>query len=251
MTRLAELVSHLDTHLRVADTPDDRAAFNGLQVDGPEEITRFAVAVDACRATIEKAAQLKAQLLIVHHGLFWDGVGPITGRRHARLAALIHHGIAVYSAHIPLDVHPELGNNAVLMKKLGIPLQGWWGEYEGARIGAMGELDIDRLELTSRLASAIAATPKLLACGPERSRRIGVVTGAAGSMIEEAAAAGIDTFITGEVKHHHFFDAEDLGVNVILGGHYATETVGVRALAEHVGARYRLPWDFIDHPTGL
>ena len=249
--RLAELVAYLDTYLRVADTPDDRAAFNGLQVDGPAEISRIAVAVDACQATIDAAAAAGAQLLLVHHGLFWDGLGPITGRRHARLSSLIRHGIALYSAHLPLDLHPDVGNNAVLARQLGMEIRGWWGEYEGARIGVWGELDIDRRELGERLATAVSAAAKLLAGGPERCRRIGIVTGAAGSMIAEAAAEGLDTFITGEAKHHHFFDAEELRINVILGGHYATETVGVRALAEHLAGRYRLPWTFIDHPTGL
>lgn len=249
--RLTELAQYLDEYLRVAEVPDDRMAFNGLQVEGPEVVRRIAVAVDACQAVFEAAAALKADLLIVHHGLFWDGPGPITGRRHLRLATLVRSNLALYGAHLPLDVHPEVGNNAVLARQLGIPVAGWWGEYEGMPIGVQGERTIDRLVLAEALGTATGGTPRVIGTGPQECRRIGIVTGAAGSMIADAHAAGIDTFITGEAKHHHFFDAEELGINLILGGHYATETVGVRALAEHLAARYRLPCEFIDHPTGL
>jgi dinuclear metal center YbgI/SA1388 family protein len=249
--KLAELVAWLDTYLRVADTPDDRHAFNGLQVDGPPEVSRIAVAVDACQVVIDAAVAAGAQLLVVHHGLFWDGLGPVTGRRHKRLATLLRHDLALYSAHIPLDVHPDVGNNVLLARRLGIPVEGWWGSYEGRDIGVSGSLEIERDALGRRLADLTGAPVKVLPGGPARCHRIGVVSGAAGSMIADAQAAGIDTFITGEVKHHNYFDAEELGLNVILGGHYATETFGVKALAEQVAERYRLPWTFIDHPTGL
>ncbi len=249
--KLQDLVSYLDDYLRVREVQDSELAFNGLQVESGRDVTQFAVAVDACQSVIDEAVKRRAELLIVHHGLLWDGPQPFTGRAFRRIATLMRNEIAVYSAHLPLDLHPDVGNNAVLARLLGIPVTGWWGEYKGAPIGTFGDCDVSRDELTARIRKVLGAEPKLLACGPERARRVGIVTGAGGSMIAEAKAAGIDTFITGEAKHHAYFDAEDLGVNVVLAGHYATETVGIRALAEHLAARFGLPWSFIDHPTGL
>jgi dinuclear metal center YbgI/SA1388 family protein len=249
--RLADVTTHLDEYLRVREVDDDPLALNGLQVDGGAEVARLAVAVDACQAVIDEAVTRKANLLIVHHGLFWSGVQPLTGRHYRRVATLTRHGIALYSAHLPLDLHPEVGNNVLLARLIGMEVRGWWGEYQGAAIGVRGELDLPRETLVERLTSALGSVPKLIPGGPARARRIGIISGAGGSMIEEAQRCGLDTFVTGEGKHHTFFDAEELGINVLYAGHYATETVGVKALGEHLGARFALPWSFIDHPTGL
>lgn len=250
--KLAELVRYLDEFLATRDIADSELALNGLQVDGGEEVESIAVAVDACQAVIDDAANRRANLLIVHHGLFWDGLQPVTGRTHRRLGALLRNGIALYSSHLPLDRHAEVGNNAQLARLLGMDVSGWWGEYQGAPIGVWGELRMGRDELRSRLGAALGTTaPMLMPFGPEATGRVGIVTGAGGSMIAEARAAGLDTFITGEAKHHAFFDAEELGLNVFLAGHYATETLGVKALGAHLAERFRLPWTFIDHPTGL
>jgi dinuclear metal center YbgI/SA1388 family protein len=200
---------------------------------------------------IDEAAALHADLLIVHHGLFWSGAQPLVGRAHRRFAALLEHDIAVYGAHIPLDIHPEVGNNVLLAGLLGLEVKGWWGEYQGSSVGVWGVLDLPREEVGERLKRAVSAAPKLIPGGPARAGRVGVITGAGGSMIEEAHKSGLDTFITGEGKHHTFFDAEELGVNVFYAGHYATETFGVRALGDRLAARFGLPWSFIDHPTGL
>jgi dinuclear metal center YbgI/SA1388 family protein len=249
--RLADLVRWLDGYLRVRDIGDDAVALNGLQVENGGEVTRVAVAVDACQAVFDMAAAAKVDLLIVHHGLFWGGLEPITGRHHLRIATLLKHGIALYGAHIPLDVHPEVGNNAVLAGRLGMAVQGWWGEYRGAPIAVRGELDLPREALGARIAEVLRVQPKLLPGGPVRARQVGIVTGAGGSMIAEAKAAGLDTLITGEGKHHSYFDAEELGVNVFYAGHYATETVGVQALGARLAEQHGLPWSFLDHPTGL
>lgn len=249
--RLTDLCRWLDDFLRVRDIGDDPQACNGLQVENAGEVTRVAVAVDACQAVFRAAAALKADLLIVHHGLFWGGITPLTGRQFARLQVLVDNGIALYGAHIPLDVHPEVGNNAVLAGMLGVPVSGTWGSYQGGDVGVWGSVEVTREEIGARLAKSLGVTARLLPCGPERSRRVGVVTGAGGSLIAEAAAAGVDTLVTGEGKHHSFFDAEELGVNVFYAGHYATETVGVRALGERLAREHGLPWSFIDHPTGL
>lgn len=248
---LTTLVSYLDGYLRVAEVPDAPHAVNGLQVANAGTVSRVAAAVDLCEATVRMAAEQGADLLLVHHGLFWGGLQPLTGRAHRRVAGLIAKNIALYSAHLPLDLHPEVGNNAVLARQLGVSLRGEFGEEYEVRIGRWGEVDVSRDAFERQLAVLTGSAPRLMAFGPERVRRVGVVTGAAGSMITQAAAAGLDSFVTGEGPHHTFFDAEELKLNVFYAGHYATETVGVKALAEHLHVRFQLPWTFLDHPTGL
>jgi dinuclear metal center YbgI/SA1388 family protein len=249
--QLSTLSAWLDDFLRVREIPDDALAFNGLQVGNAGEVTRVAVAVDACLAVFESAAALGADLLIVHHGLFWGGLEPLVGRAYRRVETLIRSGIALYGAHLPLDVHPEVGNNPVLAGLLELPVRGAWGEYKGVPIGVWGEAEQPRSALANRIEQVLGAPARLLATGPEQVRRIGIVTGAGGSMIADAQAAGLDTLVTGEGKHHSYFDAEELGVNVFYAGHYATETVGVQALAKRLEREFALPWTFIDHPTGL
>jgi dinuclear metal center YbgI/SA1388 family protein len=249
--QLTELVSYLDDYLRVALVPDAPQALNGLQVANGGVVTRVAAAVDLCEATVRMAAEQGADFLLVHHGLFWRGLQPLTGRTHRRVAGLVTKNIALYSAHLPLDVHAEVGNNAVLARRLGVSLRGEFGEEYGIQIGRWGDVDVSRATLQERLAAVLGGAPRVMAFGPDRVRRVGIVTGAAGSMIGQAAAAGLDTFVTGEGAHHTFFDAEELRINVFYAGHYATETVGVKALAEHLQARFRIPWAFLDHPTGL
>jgi len=249
--QLAELVSYLDGYLDVRSVPDAPHALNGLQVEGSGAVTRLAAAVDLCDATIGLAAAARANFLLVHHGLFWGGVQPLVGAQYRRVARLIRHDIALYSAHLPLDRHPEVGNNAVLARALAVAPRGEFGEEYGKPIGLWGELTVGRAALAERVGALLGVVPRLLAFGPEQVRRVGIVTGAGGSLIPLAAAAGLDTYITGEGPHHTFFDAEELGVNVIFAGHYATETVGVKALGEHLSAKFHLPWTFLDHPTGL
>ena len=248
---LAAVVSYLDRYLRTSDVPDAPNALNGLQLANGGTISRVTAAVDLCDATVQMAAQQGADLLLVHHGLFWGGLQRLTGRAYRRVAGLIRHNIALYSAHLPLDVHPEVGNNAVLAHRLGVARRGEFGEEYGMRIGVWGEVDIPRAVLAQRLGEVVGGHPRLMAFGPERVRRVGIVTGAAGSMIGQAAAQGLDTYITGEGAHHTFFDAEELGLNVFYAGHYATETFGVKALAERLCTEFDLPWTFLDHPTDL
>ncbi len=249
--QLHELTSYLDEYLRVAEVPDYPGALNGLQVENSGEVRRIAAAVDAVQATVDRAIESGADLLLVHHGLFWDGNQPVTGRRYRRLHALLHADVAFYSVHLPLDVHPEVGNNAVLAHELGIEPQGSFGDYKGYPLGVWGELEIGREALCARLDELLGGRVKLVPGGPERIRRVGVITGGAGSMLEAARAAGLDAFVTGEGAHHNFFDAEEGGINLFLGGHYATEVFGVRALAAHLAERFGMEWTFIHHPTGI
>lgn len=250
---MQEIRAFLDEYLRVREVPDDPNALNGLQVENRSgRVTRIVAAVDASLATIEGAAE-PGTLLLVHHGLFWDGPGPVTGRRFRKLRQLLEHDAALYSAHIPLDVHPEVGNNHVLGRALGLGEMAWFDSYKGEPMGVQGTLEpaVPREELVRRIEKLLGVTARLVAGGPAVSRRVGVITGAAGSRINAAAAAGLDTYLTGEGMHHSFFDAMETGVNVIYAGHYATETMGVKALAEHLGAKFGIPWEFHDHPTGM
>lgn len=247
-----ELVSYLDGYLRIAEVPDHDAALNGLQVENSGTITRLVAAVDASQRTIDRVvAECPAgSMLLVHHGLFWDGNLPVRERRYRRLKALLDHDIAVYGAHIPLDVHPDVGNNAVLARQLGILDPASFDTYHGTPFGASGHLIMSRETLVARLVELLGGRVQLIPGGPETTTRVGIITGAAGNRIQAAADAGLDTFITGEGMHHTVFDALELGINVLYAGHYATETVGVKALAEHLAERFGLEWEFHDHPTG-
>jgi dinuclear metal center YbgI/SA1388 family protein len=250
---LTAVVDYLNAYLRLDDISDYPGALNGLQVQNGGQVTALVVAVDASQQTIDQVVEEspRGTLLIVHHGLFWDGNRPITGRRYARLKALIDHDVALYAAHLPLDAHPEVGNNAVLAKMLGILDPAPFDEHHGMPFGASGHLIMSRDLLVERLRELLGGSVHLIAGGPETTTRVGIITGGAGSRIEQAAAAGLDTFITGEGAHHTTFDALECGVNAIYAGHYATETVGVKALGEHLAAQFGLGWEFHDHPTGL
>lgn len=248
---LAELVAYLDRYLEVATVTDSPEAMNGLQVENGGRVHRVAAAVDACEATIAMAAAERADLLLVHHGLFWGGLAPLTGPTYRRVARLVRADVAVYSSHLPLDRHPEVGNAPVLARQLGVAVRGDFGAYRGQTVGVWGELDVSRDELAQRIASVTGDAPRVLGFGPERARRVGIVTGAGGGEIRQAAAASLDTYLTGEGPHWSYFDAEELHLNVIYAGHYATETFGVKALAEHLSAKFGVPWVFLDHPTGL
>lgn len=250
---LGEVTAYLDGYLRIREIPDETNALNGLQVENSGRVSEIVAAVDASQRTIERvAAECEpGALLLVHHGLFWDGNQPVAGRRFRRLKVLFDHDIAVYSAHIPLDAHPEVGNNAILARMLGIFDPVPFDTYRGIPFGAAGPLIMSRSTLVQRLRDLLGGEVRLIAGGPETTTRVGVITGGAGGRVAAAAAAGLDTFITGEGAHHTAFDALELGVNVCHAGHYATETVGVKALAEHLADRFALDWTFHDHPTGL
>jgi len=249
--RLSDVTQYLDQYLSTAAIGDYPNALNGLQVANRSDIRKVAAAVDVCAATIRMATDAQAQLLLVHHGLFWTGARPLVGTQYDRVAGLLAGDLALYSSHLPLDLHADVGNNQVLARQLGIAVKGGFGELYGSTIGVWGETEGTRDEFVARVGNLLGVTPKCLPFGPPRVKRVGIVTGAAGSLIGQAVAQGLDTFLTGEGVHHSFFDAEELKLNVIYAGHYATETVGVRALADHLASRFGLTAVFLDHPTGL
>ena len=248
---LAALVNHCDTLLLTRDINDYDGAANGLQVENSGAVTCIAATVDASLATVRLAIKARANLMIVHHGLFWSPSHPWTGKKYELLRALLDNDIAVYSSHLPLDSHPELGNNAQLCAALGMRGLKPFFMSHGQKIGLQSRANVSRDELALRLHRATGNKPLLIPGGPKQCRRIGVVTGGAGGELKQAAKEGVDTFITGEGPHWTYALAEEFGVNVLYGGHYATETCGVKALATHLSKKFRVPWVFLDHPTGL
>lgn len=261
MPSAREITAHLDSLLDIARLPDYPNALNGVQVegsaDGDGEVTRIAAAVDARLATIQGAADAGAELLLVHHGLFWGGVQPLRGPFRARVRALLEHGITLYSAHLPLDAHPTLGNNALLARALGLTPRAGFARFRELEIGVRGEDTLPAAELAQRAerfarewgghARHAGLTPGCM------TRHWAVCTGAGASLetLRESTALGVDTLIVGEGPHWTAVDASEMGLAIIYAGHYATETLGVRALAEHLAGRFGVPWSFVDAPTGL
>jgi dinuclear metal center YbgI/SA1388 family protein len=248
---LESIIRYADEYLSVRDHADYPGALNGLQVQGRPDVRHLCAAVDASEAAIEEAIRRNADLLIVHHGMFWEGLRPLTGRRYRKVARLIEGGLGLYSVHLPLDTHPEVGNNALLSRRLGLEIRGQFGVMHGVQLGMWGDLSTDREALRSRVEKVVGGPVRLIPGGPERIRTVGVITGAAGSVLGQAVAAGLDAYVTGEGNHHTFSEAIEDGINLYYAGHYATETFGVQALAEHLARSFGLSWEFIDLPSGL
>jgi dinuclear metal center YbgI/SA1388 family protein len=249
---LQKIVVHCDTLLRTAEIGDYEGALNGLQVENATgQVTKIAAAVDASLATVKLAIAAKADLLIVHHGLFWSPAQPWTGKKFELIKLLVENNLAVYSSHLPLDAHPRLGNNAQLAAALGFKNLKPFFFSHGQNIGLKTSAKISRDELAEKLGRATGANPKVIPGGKPVCEKIGIVTGGAGGDLKQAAAEGVDTFITGEGPHWTFALAEELGLNVFYAGHYATETFGVKALAAELSKKFKLSWEFLDHPTGL
>ena len=247
-----ELTQYLDDYLEI-DKFDDSSQ-NGLQVEGPEEVTKVAFAVDACQASFDQAVDAGAQLLFVHHGLFWKDPLRLVGPHFHRVRTLIEGECGLYAVHLPLDAHPEVGNNAVLARRLGLRGSHPFAEYHGQKIGVAGELNppVEIPALIGRLVQILNVPPlRVLAHGPEGAKHVGCISGGAASMIDKAEAAGLDTYITGETSHTFFHQAAERGLNVLFCGHYATETLGVRAVARHLEATFDLETLFLDVPTGM
>jgi dinuclear metal center YbgI/SA1388 family protein len=241
----------------VAELPDYPAALNGLQFENEGEIVGIAAAVDFSTRAINAAIEANANLLIVHHGMFWSGLEQVRGPAYRKTRLLIEHDMAVYSSHLPLDLHPELGNNVLLAKELGLKPTGAFAKYEGSFIGLSGESDIQ----TSTLAERAEKFARIYGGGVRHTplqrhrhtRRWAMCSGAGASSdtLREAVRMDIDTLIVGEGPHHTAVLAEENDIAIIYAGHYATETLGVTALAEHLGEKYGIPARFISAPTGL
>jgi len=258
MADLEEIVRYLDGDLRSAEVPDYDAALNGLQLANRSgKVTKVACAVDFSANTVAGAVEQGANLLVVHHGMFWRGQHPIVGRAFDRLATAITADLAVYSSHIPLDLHARLGNNVLLARELGLEPSGTFGRYKSIEIGVMGTSDVSTSSILERLrnfagrfATTVVHTPL---SSTRRTRRWAVITGAGASAqtLAEAAEREIDTFIVGEGAHHTAVHAIESGLAIMYAGHYATETLGVRAVAAELEERFGVSTSFVDVPTGL
>ncbi len=250
---LLEIIDFLNAELRVSEIPDYPNAWNGLQIaNSSGRVTKVAVAVDGAKPSLEAAVAAGASLLIVHHGLFWSGVQMITGSVFQKLKLALDHDLAVYSAHLPLDFHPTLGNDVLLAKACGLEHPEVHGDDRSRWLVHVFHTDQDRAEFAERVRLAVGGGRVHLAPGgPDRVRKVAVATGGAGSEVAKIVALGADTFLTGEGPHHTFTLAEELGVNLFYAGHYATETFGVKALGALLKERFGLEWTFLDHPTGL
>ena len=254
---LGDIARHLDTVLCTNEVPDYPGAMNGVQVEHDGPVTRCAVAVDASLHTIDTAIALNANLLVVHHGLFWGGAQPLRGRVFERVRRLLAHDVAVYASHLPLDRHPTLGNNAIMARTLELIPSAGFAHFQSIAIGVMGDTDVETSTLATRcdvLARREGGHLVTVGVTPgRRTRRWALCTGAGASSdtLHEASAAGVDTLIVGEGPHHTAVEATELGIAVLYAGHYATETFGVRALGEEIERTFGMPWSFVAAPTGL
>jgi dinuclear metal center YbgI/SA1388 family protein len=251
MTRISTIVSALDELLDVAAFRD--LGPNGLQVPGPHEVERVATGVTAQRELIERAIAAEAQLIVVHHGLFWDfhptGLSPTLAER---LRPLFKHDVALAGYHVPLDAHAELGNNAILAERLGCERHEPFGHFRGQAIGRAGTFAGDGVtapELFARVRELTGREPTVFDAGPDRVRRIGIVSGSGADTLPEAVAGGLDALLTGEPREHVMADAREGGIHFIAAGHYATETFGVRALGDWLAARFGIDHVWIDIPN--
>jgi dinuclear metal center YbgI/SA1388 family protein len=251
MASLSEIVNYTNDFLRIREIGDWDNALNGLQIENSGGITKIGAAVDASTRVLESATKQNVDFLIVHHGLFWPGLQPVTGVLRRQLEVAFDNNIALYSAHLPLDLHPQVGNNAQLAAALTLKSNQPFFEEKGQMIGIKTRASLLRDELERRLRNALGGPVKTFMFGPKKTRTIGIITGGAGSEIYRVAREGIDTFITGEAPHWAAVAADELGMNLLLGGHYATEVLGVKTLATHLSKRFKIPWTFIDCPTGL
>lgn len=256
-TRLDDVVRYLDELLETDRTPDYPNAVNGLQLANSGTVTKVAAAVDFSSRSVASAAREGANLLIVHHGMFWSGLEPVRGVVYDRMKELIGRDLAVYSAHLPLDRHDRFGNNVLLAAELGLAPARGFARFQTIDIGVQGEADVDTTELAARAAAFAKTHGGQLRTTPipqeHRTRRWAICTGtgASAETLREAAEYRIDTLIVGEGAHWTAVHAADTGLVILYAGHYPTETLGVRALAQHVGEKFSIPAIFLEHPTGL
>ncbi len=251
MTSLQSIAAYCDEYLRIREIGDYENALNGLELENSGTVRKIAAAVDFSTRALQATADCGANLLIVHHGMFWSGLQPVTRTLYRQLKLALDRDIAIYSAHLPLDSHPEIGNNVLLMRALGIENSEPFFEEKGSLLGRRASIEMPCSEIAKRLETAVKGRVECIRAGPETTRQIGIITGGTGGEIARVTAEGIDTFITGEAPHWAAVAAHEFGVNLLLGGHYATETFGVKALAAHLAEKFHIDWDFIDLPTGL
>lgn len=250
MADLQEIVTFLDRELKTSEIRDYSGALNGLQLENDGMVNRVISAVDASLAVIEEAAK-EGGLLLVHHGMFWQGAQKITGPYFKKLKAAIDGNLAIYSSHLPLDFHSEIGNNILLAQAIGLESIQPILPKDGFASAVVGEWYGSRKELQKSIETAVARPTQSCDCGSETPRKVAVMTGGAGSEVAKIAELGIDSFVTGEGPHWSFIEAEERKMNVFYAGHYATETFGVRALGALVAEKFAIEAKFLERSGGL
>ncbi|MEC7641774.1 MAG: Nif3-like dinuclear metal center hexameric protein [Nitrospinota bacterium] len=247
---ILQLTHYLDELLDIQSIEDSPGAFNGLQVENTGEIHKVGLAVDLCLATIEMAIEKNCNMLFVHHGMFWGGPSTVRGKLYQKLALMMRANLGLYSAHIPLDVHPVLGNSKVLADRVNLQHREPFGEYRGIKIGLKGKIERrSSAFLGKELEDKLGTGVKVI--GEGEIETVGLVTGGAGDMVHQAVQENLDCYITGEAASHHYHDAIEGGCVMILAGHYATETGGVLSVGRHLNEKFAVKTEFLDYPTGL
>ncbi|WP_456469160.1 Nif3-like dinuclear metal center hexameric protein [Archaeoglobus sp.] len=244
--RLSEVCEFLDEYLEIWKYQD--VSNNGLQVEGNREVEKIAFAVDACMESFRAARMNGADVLIVHHGMIWGGIDYVRGIVKKRIEYLLKNGISLYAAHLPLDAHREVGNNATILRRVGAEPEEEFGEYKGVKIGYSAEMSspVSVTAIADKLGPA-----KILPFGREKVRRVAAVSGKGSFAINEAIEKGIELLITGEPEHEAYHLAKEGGINVIFLGHYESEKFGVESLMKVVAEKLGLETVFIDIPTNL
>jgi dinuclear metal center YbgI/SA1388 family protein len=248
---LDEIVAWCDQRLSVCQIRDFDGACNGLQIANGGRVSRIGAAVDAGLQPFTDAVAASVDLLLVHHGLFWSPLQPITGRHYRKLKVALDGGLAVYSAHLPLDAHPQIGNNAQLAAALGLTVEDTFLPYEGTPIGLLTGAPPSRDVLVERATALFGPRIHCILYGSSHPRRVAILTGSGRSALPLLRAHGCDTLVTGELRQEHFNLAQEEGFNLLVCGHYATEEFGVRALAAELADHFGLPWNFIRQPCTL
>ena len=252
MTRRDELIAFLDELLASPGRPDYGP--NGLQVPGADTVELVVTGVSAHRELFERAAAAGAQFVLCHHGIFWgDSAGPVTEQLKSRLKVLFEHDISLAAYHLPLDAHPEVGNNALICEGLGLQRGEPFGAAKGLPVGWIGHAaePLALSELVERARSLFGSDPLVFDSGPAQIRRVGIVSGGGSSTLAEAVSLRLDAFVTGEPTEHVMADAREGGIHFIAGGHYASETFGVRRLGELLAERFRVAHEFVDIPNPI
>jgi len=245
-----ELADYLNKLLDIDSIQD--ASLNGLQVENRRDIKKVGLTVDISQDVIEKANDMRMDFLIVHHGLFWGKPEAVTGAMYQRIRMLINHDIALYAAHLPLDAHPEFGNNAQIQEAAGWTITNNFGRYQDVPLGTEVTFDPPRMlsKIVDDLRKGLKVEPQVWNFGPSSVCRLGFISGSGVGFLNQVLDAGLDTLVTGEPRHSAYWEAREAGINVIFAGHYATETLGVKAVGRHLEEKLKLETVFIDLPTG-
>lgn len=248
MINLSDLVGYCDERISVEEIQDFPGAFNGLQLENDGKVSKIGAAVDAGYIPFQKATDRGIDFMIVHHGLFWVPPTPLTESNYLKVKHCMTNNLAVYGAHLPLDCHPEIGNNALLSEKIGFEKYGTFLPYEGKDIGLLAKAPspLSRENIKSRLENLFPKGIQAIEFGSENPTQVAILTGSGQSAVDQIKNQGVDTLITGELKQHHFNYAQEAGLNLYLCGHYATETFGVDALGKELAAQFDLPYEFVE-----